>query len=118
MLRNLSTLSEDHKRLLEWRGVDTPCTMCSGSGVRAYSNTSTWHGGMGGNMFTNDVCDACWGTGDEHRKGVNLREFTAQRKAWEADQCLQYLGQRLGTNLGGMKLRIARTCRPVRRAGA
>ncbi len=35
-----------HKRMLEWRGIepgyDTVCSVCGGSGVRAYGSTATW----------------------------------------------------------------------------
>ena len=65
-----------HRTLLEWRGVSVPCATCQGSGRRGYANTSTWRGGPGGQMMTDDVCDACWGTGDAERQGVDLRELT------------------------------------------
>lgn len=61
-------------QLLEWRGVETPCKRCGGSGRVGYANTATWRGGIGGSMMTADVCNGCWGTGDEHRKGVDLRK--------------------------------------------
>ena len=34
---------------------------------------------MGGASMTRDVCDGCWGTGDQDRHGVDLR---AQRDNW------------------------------------
>jgi len=63
-------------RMLEWRGVETPCKRCGGSGRIGYANTATWRGGIGGSMMTADVCNGCWGTGDEHRKGVDLRKVS------------------------------------------
>ena len=57
-----------------------PCERCGGRGRRAYGNTATWSGGIGGNMITGDVCDRCWGTGDANRKGANLRVLFAQLK--------------------------------------
>ena len=27
--------------------------------------------------MTSDVCDKCWGTGDQHRKGYDIRKLTA-----------------------------------------
>ena len=60
------------------RGFDTPCSVCHGTGVQSYSSTATWQGGFGGQAFTTDVCDHCWGSGDEHRHGANLRELRAE----------------------------------------
>lgn len=67
-------------RMLRWRGV-TPgdqCPTCQGSGRRAYSNTSTWRNGIGGQAITDDVCDACWGSGDRFRSGCDLRKLRAE----------------------------------------
>jgi hypothetical protein len=58
---------------LEWRGIEAPCATCDGSGVRVYGSTATWRGGVGGQAVTTGVCDACWGSGDMHRRGANLR---------------------------------------------
>jgi len=69
------TGEERHKAFLFWRGVDTPCGQCGGSGRRTYGSTSTWKGGLGGCAMTDDVCDCCWGTGDQNRHGVNLRDL-------------------------------------------
>lgn len=62
-----------HRYMLEMRGIETPCAQCGGTGTRSYANSSTWRGGAGGQSITHDVCDACWGTGDAHRTGANLR---------------------------------------------
>jgi hypothetical protein len=59
------------------RGVETPCSKCVGFGVRAYGSTATWRGGIGGQTVTQGICDHCWGSGDEHRKGANLRIISA-----------------------------------------
>ncbi|HET9893135.1 MAG TPA: hypothetical protein VFQ42_21845 [Mycobacterium sp.] len=64
-----------HQRLLEWRGVEDPCTTCGGSGRRGYSNSSTWRGGAGAAAITYDCCDTCWGTGDRYRHGIDLRKL-------------------------------------------
>lgn len=87
-----------HKYMLEIRGIDDPCSFCSGSGVRVYGSTSTWRGGIGGSAMTQDVCDRCWGTGDSRRKGCDLRAFTSRRREWEAVQCAQWLANRIGAN--------------------
>ena len=59
------TRAEWHAAYLRSRDVDEACAKCHGLGVHYYSSTATWGGGMGGQSFTMDVCDACWGTGDQ-----------------------------------------------------
>lgn len=67
---------------LSWRHVDEPCTRCRGAGVLPYGDTSTWRrGGLAGQRITVDVCDQCWGTGDAHRTGANIRELQAKHEA-------------------------------------
>jgi hypothetical protein len=39
------------------------CDECGGAGIKLYSSTATWRGGCGGQAFTADVCDVCWGSG-------------------------------------------------------
>lgn len=41
--------------------------------MRVYANTSTWRYRIGGQVLTEDVCDICWGTGNEKQPGQNLR---------------------------------------------
>jgi len=65
--------------ICDYRGVSTPCEQCEGIGTRTYANTATWRGGIGGQMMTVAVCDGCWGTGDAHRHGVNLRDVNQLR---------------------------------------
>lgn len=67
--------------MLLWRGIDrvcgdAPCKMCGGAGVRAYGNTTTWRGGIGGQMITSDICDKCWGSGNAERPWLNLRRLS------------------------------------------
>lgn len=88
------------QHMLDWRNVESPCPKCNGSGVRMYGSTATWRGGIGGQMCTSDVCDQCWGSGDEHRKGADLRQLMATRRAWEEEQCLKYFAHRTGATLG------------------
>lgn len=54
------------------------CSKCDGIGRISYPSTTTWRGGIGGQMVTEDVCDRCWGSGDEERKGVDLRAMEAE----------------------------------------
>lgn len=61
---------------------------------------------MGGASITMDVCDKCWGTGDAHVTGVDLRKLMKARAEWEQDQCLQWLSARLGVNLGDTRQRL------------
>lgn len=68
---------------LEMRGVETQCTKCGGLGTRVYGSTATWKGGIGGQSITRDVCDHCWGTGDEHKKGRDLRKIDAAFRTLE-----------------------------------
>ena len=63
--------------LVMLRGVEHPCHRCAGLGVRAYADTSTWRGGIGGQSITQDTCDLCWGTGDQFRLGANLKQLRA-----------------------------------------
>lgn len=94
---------ECYRWALAWRDVEEPCQACGGSGRRLYGSTATWHGGIGGAAMTWDVCDRCWGTGDARRKGADLRAMTAARRAWEAEQCAKWLGDRIGASLSTMR---------------
>jgi hypothetical protein len=59
------------------RGIrGEPCSKCHGWGRFYYPNTGIWRSKPGmivGHGFTWGVCDACWGSGDEARPGVDLR---------------------------------------------
>lgn len=83
--------------LLDMRGIDgEPCRECGGVGVKAYGDTSTWRGGVGGQMITNAVCDRCWGSGDPDRPWVNLRTLKSdQEQAIRAavEKALAYHGR-------------------------
>ncbi len=53
------------------------CKKCNGTGGFLYTNTATWRsrpGMVSGRAMTTDVCDMCWGSGDECSPGPNLRE--------------------------------------------
>jgi DnaJ-class molecular chaperone len=70
--------------MLAARGLDTynepeACKRCKGTGYFEYSNTSTWHGGMGGCAMTTDVCSTCWGSGSVH-PWPSHREFEQMQK--------------------------------------
>ena len=93
-------------QILRIRGVNSPCDTCAGYGWRQYSHGSTWRGGMGTAAFCADVCDQCWGSGDANRQGMNLRLMEAKRKAWDADQCYQWLASQLGGSLSLIRPRL------------
>ncbi len=103
-MTNTLTPEQWRRYLRQWRGVDDPCETCQGSGVKVYSSTATWGGGMGGSMMTKDVCDKCWGSGDKHRQGEDLRALCAARKAWDEEQVFAYLKDRLGVQFFGKRL--------------
>ena len=53
------------------------CSKCGGKGLRMYPNTATYRDAPGivsGQAFTEDVCDKCWGSGNENNPGENLRD--------------------------------------------
>jgi hypothetical protein len=52
------------------------CGECMGAGIKGYSDTTTWRGGIGGQAMTSGVCDKCWGSGIHERPGVNLRTLS------------------------------------------
>jgi hypothetical protein len=67
--------------MLDCRGVYDPCMSCRGTGVKVYSSTALWRGGIGGQAMTNGPCDTCWGSGDRYRPWTDLRKLEAGMKA-------------------------------------
>ena len=68
-----------------WRGIeqengDIICEKCGGAGVRTYSSSATWRGGIGGQTITTDICDKCWGSGKENKPWINLRRINKGNK--------------------------------------
>lgn len=93
-------LGEDHlARFLVWRGITDPCLTCTGTGTRLYPSTATWRGGMGGAMMTTDVCDTCWGSGDRHRAGVDLRRLRDEESKRTAAAAVDLLARAAGATL-------------------
>lgn len=62
------------------QSADDLCRKCNGRGTRSYPSTSTWRGGIGGQAFTGDVCDGCWGSGNRHRPWPSHREFYEMKR--------------------------------------
>ncbi len=70
-----------YQEMLAARGIDSPddaCLRCKGTGVRLYPDTTTWRGGVGGQIVTKGVCDECWGSGDRNVKWADLRKLEAE----------------------------------------
>lgn len=63
--------------LLELRGIDPGdgCKDCGASGTKTYGDTSTWRGGVGGQMMTSSVCNKCWGSGSKSRPWRSWRQI-------------------------------------------
>jgi hypothetical protein len=97
-----SELRQKHYReyLENYRCVRIACHKCGGSGVVLYGSTATWSGGIGGAAMTNDVCDHCWGSGDEHRHWTDLRQLEENQRAAITKEAGLYLCRWLGLNKG------------------
>jgi hypothetical protein len=80
-----------YEHMLAQRGLDretdTICVKCYGSGVRAYGNTATWRGGIGGSTITMDVCDRCWGSGNDTKRWPSHRLSPAPVSPVEPTTC-------------------------------
>ena len=66
-------------------GVEHPCPKCGGLGRRSYPNTTMWRGGAGGQMLSTGICDVCWGSGEAHQKGDDLRKMESRFLAVEVE---------------------------------
>lgn len=91
------TRSQFMKRFL---GVDDPCERCHGAGRYMYSHGSTWRGGVGTTGMEWDVCDLCWGTGDKHKTGVDLRKQRNEFRQAVRSESLKHLERCMGAWLG------------------
>jgi hypothetical protein len=97
------TRDEALSEVLRMRGVETPCETCHGMGVRAYPSTAGWRHEAGTAESTKDVCDYCWGTGDDYRKGANLRKMAAEEDARVAARAVSLLGESVGVGMETMR---------------
>lgn len=86
----------DRRARLDWRYVHDPCLICDGSGVRYYTAFATWKGGLSGHGMHPDICDACWGTGDRFRHGVDLRQLAEHEEARIAEAAVTALADAVG----------------------
>jgi len=64
------------------RRIEKICASCGGAGKRVYGNTATWHKDqeISGQAFTCDICDRCWGSGDDAHPWLNLYELVRGSK--------------------------------------
>lgn len=86
---------------LAWREIpeDECCTSCHGRGSRLYGSTSTWHGGMGGAAVTLDVCDTCWGSGNQVHPWTDLRKLRDGETARVALRAATFLADSVGASM-------------------
>lgn len=98
-MSNTPRTDEILEAVLRYRDVEDPCTTCRGFGTRAYSSTATWRGGMGGQLCTTDVCDMCWGTGDRHRRGADLRAMRNSEQQRIAETAIVLLANAAGAQI-------------------
>lgn len=77
LVERLGYYQEDFlTKLKDYRNIQTICSECGGTGIKAYGNTSMWRHGIGGNAITSGICDKCWGSGDESNQWTNLRTLS------------------------------------------
>ncbi len=89
-------------RFLRYRGLDefdAVCDLCSGTGVRTYSNSSGWRKGVGGASMTRDVCDLCWGSGNRERPWRDLRKLDDEVREQIAERAVDALANSCGAHL-------------------
>ncbi len=87
-----------YRRGIGRRGGD-PCGKCSGLGARMYSHGSTWRGGMGTVGGRHDICDDCWGSGDDHEPWLNLRTLEETNRRLVAERAVDALARSCGASL-------------------
>lgn len=93
---------EFRRMLLRHRQVEVPCSRCRGMGGRSYPSTATWRGGMGGASITYDVCDECWGSGDERAPWTNLRKERNEREAEVCRRVAAFWAEKSGAQFDNM----------------
>lgn len=62
------------------------CEKCGGTGRCHYPNTATYNSRPGilvGHAFTWDICDLCWGSGNEDRPYKNLRKLNEELRKYK-----------------------------------
>jgi len=112
------TYEEARELFLVDRGVSVPCARCSGNGCYMYPNTATWRGGIGGQAITRDVCDECWGTGCQDRKGTDLRKLRDEAEKRVADRVTSLMTERLGLKANCIRETVLRLADDIEALGA
>lgn len=85
--------------------MTTTCSGCAGQGSRWYGSGSGWRGGMAPACMRRDVCDLCWGSGDESQPSEDLRKRDEQREMEIDRRALKAL-----TDVAGAQFS---TCKPA-----
>jgi len=49
------------------------CLACGGTGIRSYPHKGTFRFPHGERVPTPDICDVCWGTGDDSHPDLSRR---------------------------------------------
>lgn len=86
---------------LEWRGIEPEnvCKGCGGKGERVYGHSTGWRGGMGATCMREDICDRCWGSGDEKHPWTDLRAQRDGERARVAQKAIMHLCEKAGTSI-------------------
>jgi hypothetical protein len=116
-------IDDQHRKFLEWRGIEDMCPRCHGTGQYMYGSTSTWRRGIGGATCTMGVCDNCWGSGDWYRPWTDIRQMEAEvrasKRSVRLDAFIEWLASQTGANydLAGIATRLvfARTSELLRK---
>lgn len=106
---------EDQARL-DWRYVTDPCEICEGRGLRPYSTSATWRGGLGAPSHGHDidVCDRCWGTGDRFRRGADLRVMRDEEAARIAEAAVTAIAEAAGATMDSCRVYVLELVRVLR----
>lgn len=105
---------ELHARCLQEMG--DACPKCNGSGDYLYGHGSTWRGGMGVCASTYDVCDVCWGTGQQSVKGYDIRAAEAALDVARRGASARWFIQTLGLQYSTVRKYVAPVVDKLRRA--
>ena len=80
--REMAEATEQHVDLYEMvlyqRGIMTMedvCPRCKGLGVHLYRTERTWRGDLGKTVPTRDICEVCWGSGNNKVSWPSRYEF-------------------------------------------
>lgn len=92
------------------------CPTCRGLGTRSYGSTATWHGGLGGCMITDGICDTCWGTGRTDKIGTDLRKLREELREKSVESSRKWFDTAIGSDLTRMRERYLAIATKLRKA--